>query len=147
VTDAGEDVAPGAKGELILRGDNIMRGYFRMPDETAAVLKDGWFHTGDLAAIDEDGFYRIVGRKKSVIVTAGMNVYPEDVTNVLRSIPGVLDAVTFGMPDEAWGERVVSCVVPVSRQALSVEGIARQFLERASREKLPLEIHIVDELP
>jgi long-chain acyl-CoA synthetase len=147
VTEAGDDVRPGATGELILRGDNIMRGYFRMPEETAAVLKDGWFHTGDLAATDEDGFYRIVGRKKSVIITAGMNVYPEDVTAVLRGIPGVLDAVTFGMPDSAWGERVVSCVVPAPGQALSVEGIAAQFLERASREKLPLEIHIVADLP
>ncbi|MGH6917207.1 MAG: AMP-binding protein [Geminicoccaceae bacterium] len=147
VTEAGDDVTPGATGELILRGDNIMRGYFRMPDETAAVLKDGWFHTGDLAAADEDGFFRIVGRKKSVIITAGMNVYPEDVTSVLRAIPRVLDAVTFGMPDGAWGERVVSCVVPVPGQVLSVEGIAAQFLERASREKLPLEIHIVDDLP
>jgi long-chain acyl-CoA synthetase len=147
VDEAGRDVAPGTTGELILRGDNVMRGYFRMPDETAAVLKDGWFYTGDLAATDEDGFYRIVGRKKSVIITAGMNVYPEDVTTVLRRIPGVLDAVTFGMPDDAWGERVVSCVMPVPGQVLSVAGIAAQFLERASREKLPLEIHIVDDLP
>ena len=76
-----------------------------------------------------------------------MNVYPEDVTTVLRSIPGVLDAVTFGMPDDAWGERVVSCVMPVPGQALSVAEIAAQFLERASREKLPLEIHVVDDLP
>ena len=106
--------------------------------------KDGWFYTGDLAATDEDGFYRIVGRKKSVIITAGMNVYPEDVTTVLRSIPAVLDAVTFGMPDDAWGERVVACVMPVPGQVLSVEGIAARFLERASREKLPLEIHIVE---
>jgi long-chain acyl-CoA synthetase len=147
VGDSGRDVAPGTTGELILRGDNVMRGYFRMPDETAAVLKDGWFHTGDLAATDEDGFYRIVGRKKSVIITAGMNVYPEDVTTVLRSISGVLDAVTFGMPDDAWGERVVSCVMPVPGQVLSIAGIAAEFLERASREKLPLEIHIVDDLP
>ena len=144
---AGRDVGPGATGELILRGDNVMRGYFRMPEETAAVLRDGWFYTGDLAAVDEDGFYRIVGRKKNVIITGGMNVYPEDVTTVLRSLPGVLDAVTFGMPDDSWGERVVSCVVPVPGQALSVEKIAAQFLERASREKLPLEIHIVDDLP
>jgi long-chain acyl-CoA synthetase len=147
VDESGRDVAPGTTGELILRGDNVMRGYFRMPEETAAVLKDGWFHTGDLAATDPDGYYRIVGRKKSVIITAGMNVYPEDVTSVLRSIPGVLDAVTFGMPDDAWGERVVACVIPVPGQALSVEGIAGEFLERASREKLPLEIHIVEDLP
>ena len=147
VTEAGRDVTTGSTGELILRGDNIMRGYFRMPDETAAVLKDGWFYTGDLAATDEDGFFRIVGRKKSVIITAGINIYPEEVTTVLRSLPGVLDAVTFGMPDDTWGERVVSCVVPVSGQTLCVDRIAAQFLEQASREKLPLEIHIVDDLP
>jgi long-chain acyl-CoA synthetase len=147
VTKDGQDVATGATGELVLRGDNVMRGYFRMPEETAAVLKDGWFHTGDLAAADEDGFFRIVGRKKSVIITGGMNVYPEDVTTALRGIPGVLDAVTFGMPDDSWGERVVSCVVPTAGQVLSVEGIAAGFLERASREKLPLEIHIVEDLP
>jgi long-chain acyl-CoA synthetase len=144
---AGREVGPGATGELILRGDNVMRGYFRMPEETAAVLRDGWFCTGDLAAVDDDGFYRIVGRKKNVIITGGMNVYPEDVTTVLRSLPGVLDAVTFGTPDNAWGERVVSCVVPVPGRALAVDEVAARFLERASREKLPLEIHIVDDLP
>jgi long-chain acyl-CoA synthetase len=147
VGESGDDVEPGSAGELILRGDNVMRGYFRMPEETAEVLKDGWFYTGDLAATDEDGFFRIVGRKKSVIITGGVNIYPEEVTTVLRAIPGVLDAVTFGMPDETWGERVVSCVVPVPGRALCVDGIAAQFVERASREKLPLEIHLADDLP
>lgn len=147
VDEDGEDVAPGAIGELVLCGDNVMKGYFRMPGETAEVLKDGWFHTGDLARRDDDGFFTIVGRKKNVIVTAGMNVYPEDVTSVLRSAPGVLDAVTLGIEDDTWGERVVSCVVPTPGETITVEGVARHFLERASREKLPKEIHIVDDLP
>ena len=148
IVDAeGRDVAAGSPGELILSGDHIMTGYFRMPEATAAVLKDGWFHTGDLAEIDEDGFYRIVGRKKDVIITAGVNVYPEDVTRVLRGMPEILDAVTFAMPDPDWGERVVACVVPAEGASPTEPQIANYFLDRASREKLPREIHIVDDLP
>jgi long-chain acyl-CoA synthetase len=148
IVDDGGAVLPVAKtGELCLRGDHIMRGYFRMPEETAKVLKDGWFHTGDLAWQDEDGFFHIVGRKKDVIITGGVNVYPEDVTGVLRSLPGVLDAVTFGQPDETWGEKVVSCVLAAPDVTLSVEALAQAFLERAARQKLPKEIHILDEFP
>jgi long-chain acyl-CoA synthetase len=124
-----------------------MKGYFRMPEETAKVLKDGWFHTGDLGWRDEDGFFHIVGRKKDVIITGGVNVYPEDVTGVLRGLPGVLDAVTFGLPDETWGEKVVSCVLPAQGVVLTVEALAAAFLERASRQKLPKEIHILDDFP
>jgi long-chain acyl-CoA synthetase len=148
IVDAeGSDVPAGSPGELILRGDHLMSGYFRMPEATAAVLKDGWFHTGDLAEIDGDGFYRIVGRKKDVIITAGINVYPEDVTRVLRGMPEILDAVTFAMPDPDWGERVVACVVPAEGASPTVPQIADYFLERASREKLPREIHIINDLP
>lgn len=143
----GEDVAGGEVGELVLKGDNVMKGYFRMPEETAAVLKDDWFFTGDLARFDEDGFCTIVGRKKNVIITGGINIYPEDVTSVLRSLPKVLDAVTLGMEDPIWGERVVSCVVPKPGETLEVQDIARGFLDQASREKLPAEIHLFDELP
>jgi long-chain acyl-CoA synthetase len=148
IVDESGVVLPVAKtGELCLRGDNIMKGYFRMPEETAMVLKDGWFHTGDLAWQDEDGFFHIVGRKKDVIITGGVNVYPEDVTGVLRSLPGVLDAVTFGLADETWGEKVVSCVLPAPDTILSVESLAQAFLERAARQKLPKEIYILDEFP
>jgi long-chain acyl-CoA synthetase len=148
IVDAeGRDVVANSPGELILRGDHIMTGYFRMPEATAAVLKEGWLHTGDLAEMDEDGFYRIVGRKKDVIITAGINVYPEDVTRVLRSMPEILDAITFAMPDADWGERVVACVVPAEGASPTEPQIADYFLARASREKLPREIHIVDDLP
>jgi long-chain acyl-CoA synthetase len=147
VDEAGAELPTGKTGELCLRGDHIMKGYFRMPEETARVLKDGWFHTGDLGWKDEDGFFHIVGRKKDVIITGGVNVYPEDVTGVLRSLPGVLDAVTFGLPDETWGEKVVSCVLPAQGAMLTVEALAQEFLDRASRQKLPKEIYILDEFP
>lgn len=147
VDDQGAELPRGKTGELCLRGDHIMKGYFRMPEETAKVLKDGWFHTGDLGWQDGDGFFYIVGRKKDVIITGGVNVYPEDVTGVLRGLPGVMDAVTFGLPDETWGEKVVCCVLPAAGATLSVEGLATAFLERASRQKLPKEIHILDEFP
>jgi long-chain acyl-CoA synthetase len=147
VDDAGAALPDGKTGELCLRGDHLMKGYFRMPEETARVLKDGWFHTGDLGWRDDDGFFHIVGRKKDVIITGGVNVYPEDVTGVLRGLPGVLDAVTFGLPDETWGEKVVACVLPVQGAVLTVEALAAAFLERASRQKLPKDIHILDEFP
>ena len=147
VDDVGAVLPDGKTGELCLRGDHVMKGYFRMPDETAKVLNDGWFHTGDLGWRDADGFFHIVGRKKDVIITGGVNVYPEDVTGVLRAMPGVLDAVTFGMPDETWGEKVVSCVLAAPGAQLTVEALAGAFLERASRQKLPKEIHILDEFP
>jgi long-chain acyl-CoA synthetase len=147
VDDQGREVASGEPGELLVRGQHVMRGYFRMPEETAAVLKDGWFHTGDLATVDEHGFYRIVGRKKDVIISAGMNVYPEDVNAVLRSVPGIVDVATIGLPDPQWGERVVAAIVPRPGERPSEQAIAEHFLANASPEKLPREMHFFDELP
>lgn len=147
VDENGAEVPAGESGELVLRGDNVMTGYFRMPEATQEVLRDGWFHTGDLARIDADGFVHIVGRKKSVIVTGGHNVYPEDVTNVIRSIDGVLDAAVFGLPDDIWGEKVVACVVPAGGAELTVEAVAAGILRQASDEKLPRDIYIVEDLP
>lgn len=148
IVDAdGREVAAGETGELLLRGPHVMRGYFRMPEETTAVMRDGWFSTGDLATVDSDGFFRIVGRKKDVIISAGMNVYPEDVNAVLRTVPGIMDVATLGLPDEQWGERVVAAIVTEPGQSPSEEAIAEHFLANASPEKLPREMHFFDELP
>ena len=146
VDDASKDVAQGQVGELILKGDNVMRGYFRQPKETAEVPSNGWFHTGDLAKIDDEGFYSIVGRKKDVIITAGINVYPEDVTAVIRSMPDVVDAVTFGLNDDVWGERVVSCV-QASDENVTIEAVAAHCGANLSREKLPNKIFIFPDFP
>lgn len=148
VDSDGNDVAPGAKGEMILRGDNVMKGYFGLPDETAEILKDGWLHTGDLAQMDEDGFYAIVGRSKDVIIAGGFNIYPEDVNNTLKRLPGVQDAATFGVKDPVWGERVVSAIVPApGNENIDTNALSAEFLEMASSEKLPREIFVLEELP
>ncbi len=147
VDEHGDVLPAGEAGELVIRGDNVMKGYFNMPEETAEVLKNGWFHTGDIATIDTDGFVRIVGRKKSVIISAGNNVYPEDVTNVLMQMDGIVDAVTLGMPDPIWGEIVVACVIVSDTHAITASDVAAFFLEHAAREKLPREFHFMREFP
>lgn len=147
VDTAGNPLGVGEVGELVIKGDHVMRGYFRQPEETAEVLKDGWFHTGDLATRDEDGFYTIVGRKKNVIIRGGINVYPEDVTCVLRQIPGVLDATTFGLEHATWGERVISCIETVSEANLDVETVFAHCSEHLAREKVPNTILLMSELP
>jgi long-chain acyl-CoA synthetase len=147
VDGQGRPLPPGTEGELAVRGPHVMTGYFRAPEETARVLRDGWFHTGDLAVADADGFYRIVGRQKDVIITGGVNVYPEDVNAVLRTVPGVVDAATIGLPDERWGEIVVSGLAVREGAAPSDEEIAAHFLRHASPEKLPRQFHRFDDLP
>lgn len=148
VGDDNQDVKDGKPGEIWLKGAHIMKGYFEMPDETAAVLTDdGWFKTGDLGMKDEDGFYHIVGRKKNLIIVGGINIYPDDVANVLRSMPGVLDAAVWGENDETWGEIVIAAVLPESGTQLDADALAEDFLNHASVEKLPRKIHIVKEFP
>lgn len=147
VDEAGNELGIEQSGELLVGGEHIMSGYFNNPEATAAVLADGWFRTGDLAKRDAEGFYWITGRKKDLIISGGMNIYPEDVNGVLRSIPGVLDAVTFGLPDPMWGERAVSCVIVDEKLDPAVETIVAQFLERASKQKLPRDIVKFDSFP
>lgn len=149
ITDAdGKDVKDGETGEIWLRGPHIMKGYFEMPDETAEVLtKDGWFKTGDLCRRDKDGFYSIVGRKKNIIIVGGMNIYPDDVANVLRSLPGVLDAAVWGEEDPTWGETVAAAVTAKDGAALDTEKLGEEFLKHASVNMLPRQIHVVKEFP
>ena len=147
VDDDGRELGDEEAGELLVGGDHIMSGYFNNQEATAAVLEDGWFRTGDLAKRDADGFYYIVGRKKDLIISGGMNIYPEDVSGVLRSIPGILDAVTFGEPDPLWGERAISCVICDPKVDPSVEAIVADFLKRASKQKLPQDILKLQSFP
>jgi long-chain acyl-CoA synthetase len=143
----GEDVPEGAMGEIVLRGDCVMKGYYKAPEETAAVLREGWLYTGDLAIRDADGFYSVVGRKKNVIITGGLNVYPEDVSRVISRMPGIADVVTVGMPDETWGERVVSCVVANQSGTVSGEDVIAYCRTKLSKEKIPSEVLVLEELP
>jgi long-chain acyl-CoA synthetase len=109
VTD--EPVAPGVVGEVCVRGPNVMAGYWNKPDQTAEVLHDGWYHTGDLGYFDDEGYLYLVDRAKDMIVTGGENVYSTEVEQALMSHPAVLECAVYAVPDERWGEAVAASVV------------------------------------
>ena len=147
VDNSGNDVPVGEVGELWISGSNIMKGYFRQPEETAAVLTDGWYHTGDLVRVDAAGFFTMAGRKKTVIVTGGTNVHPENITTTIRSLEGVIDAVTFGLKDEVFGEIVVSCVVVDPKSGLDANAVLAHCRIALSAEKVPAAVYFLDDLP
>jgi long-chain acyl-CoA synthetase len=104
------EVADGEIGEIVIRGENVMKGYWNQPDATADAMRGGWFHTGDLARRDEDGFYFIVDRKKDMINRSGFNVYPREVEEILYGHPAVAEAAVFGVPDAMSGEEIAALV-------------------------------------
>jgi long-chain acyl-CoA synthetase len=112
VDEDGNDVRPGAVGEIIARGPNVMLGYWNRPEETARALRGGYMHTGDLATVDAENFVYIVDRAKDMIISGGENVYSTEVENALYEHPAVLEAAVIGVPDERWGEAVLAIVVP-----------------------------------
>lgn len=141
------EVVDGETGELLLKGDNIMKGYLNAPHETEKVLRDGWFHTGDLATRDSDGFYWIVGRKKTLIITGGINVHPEEVTETLNAVPGVVEAVAFGIEDETWGERVAAAIVPDKAAKLTESDMIEHCRKHLEPAKIPNRLFFLPSLP
>ena len=123
-------IADVGEGEILLRTPATMVGYYNRPEETAAAFADGWFHTGDLGRVDADGFVEITGRKKDMIISGGLNVYPKEVEEVLYRQPGIAEAAVVGVPDEKWGEVAVAVVVP------DPEGFDEDSLLEACRERL-----------
>jgi len=138
---------PGETGELIVRGPQCMKGYWNMPEATAETLRDGWIFTGDLARIDEDGFCWIVGRKKEVIIVNGLNVYPNEVDEVLSAHPKVVESGTIGLPDARSGERVKSFVVLRPGETATESAIREYCRSELARYKVPREIEFRTELP
>lgn len=141
------DVAPGAAGELLVRGPQVFGGYFGRPEETEAVFVDGWFRTGDIVTIDDAGFVRIVDRIKELIITGGFNVAPTEVENVLRQHPLVEDVAVVGLPDEHSGEEVVAAVVLAPGAALDEEAIRAFARGILTPYKVPRRVVVVDDLP
>jgi malonyl-CoA/methylmalonyl-CoA synthetase len=133
-------------GEILVRGPNVFGGYLGGVGADAFTA-DGWFRTGDLGRADPDGYLRIVGRAKELIITGGFNVYPRDVEEVLRDHPGVADVAVVGVPDPEWGERVVACVVASDAGATGAAALLAWAAERLAPYKRPREIRFVDELP
>ena len=146
VNTDGQDVATGDAGELLVRGPQVMTGYWQRPDETARVLKDGWLATGDVAVADDDGYLYIVDRKKDMILVSGFNVYPNEVEAVIASHPGVAEVAVIGTPDETSGEAV--CAFVVRRDPALTETILRDFCrESLTAYKVPRVVKFRDDLP
>jgi len=144
----GRELPPGEVGELWLRGPHVSRGYWNNPAATAEALDaDGWFHTGDLARRDEDGFYTIAGRRKDMIISGGVNIYPAEIEGELLLHPDVRDAAVVGVPHETWGEAGVAFVVRRAGSALTGEALAAFLLGRLAKYKVPREWVFVDGLP
>ena len=146
--ETGETETPiGESGELIIKGPQVMKGYLNMPDETASTLKGGWLYTGDVAKMDEDGYFYIVDRKKDMIVASGYNVYPREIEEVLFEHPDVAEAVAIGVPDEYRGESVKAFVVKKPGASATEDEILAFCKERLAAYKAPKTVEFREELP
>jgi long-chain acyl-CoA synthetase len=146
--ETGEREMPvGESGELVIKGPQVMKGYLNMPEETEKALKNGWLHTGDVARMDEDGYFFIVDRKKDMIVASGYNVYPREVEEILFGHPDVAEAVAVGVPDEYRGETVKAFVVKRSGATTKEEEILAFCKERLAAYKAPKAVEFRDDLP
>ena len=143
----GNILGPGESGEIVLKGDLVMRGYLGMPDKTAETIIDGWLHTGDVGIIDARGFVYIKDRIRDVVITGGFNVYPSDVEAVLGQHPAVSECVVFGIPDRKWGEAVTAAVEVRPGSNADATEIAAFVKARLDSVKAPKVVHIVDALP
>ena len=145
--DEGREVAQGEPGELCCKGPQVMVGYWRRPDATAeSMTEDGYFKTGDIAVMDEDGFFRIVDRKKDMILVSGFNVFPNEIEEEVAAMPGVLESACIGVPDEASGEAVKLFVVK-SDPSISVDDVRNFCRQRLVAYKVPRHVEFIDELP
>ncbi|EKX61737.1 long-chain fatty acid--CoA ligase [Streptomyces ipomoeae] len=136
------------RGEICVRGPNVTPGYWNNPDATAAAFDDvGWFHSGDIAHRDKDGFYYIVDRLKDMIISGGENVYPAEVERVLAACPGVLEAAVIGVPDPKWGETVLAVLTCAPGTVLTLEEVREYAGGHLARYKLPTRLMLVDHLP
>ncbi|WP_075981515.1 fatty acid--CoA ligase family protein [Bacillus massilinigeriensis] len=146
VDELGEEVPVGQAGELIVRGPNVMKGYYKMPEESAATIRDGWLYTGDMARMDEDGYFYIVDRKKDLIIVGGYNVYPREVEEVFYNHPDIVEVAVLGIPDPNQGE-VVSCFVVSKNPELTEEQLIEYCKEHLAKYKIPKTIEFLEELP
>ncbi|MBM0127118.1 class I adenylate-forming enzyme family protein [Pimelobacter simplex] len=140
-------VADGERGEVVIKGANVMRGYLNRPEATAEALGDGWLHTGDVGILDEDGYLRIVDRIKDLIIRGGENIYPKEIENVLHTAPEVLEAAVVGGPDPVYGEVVVAFVSLRPGSAIDAETLLARCRAELTKIKVPVALHVLDALP
>jgi len=147
MNDANEILPPGATGEICVRGDLVMKGYYKAPEKTAETIVDGWLHTGDIGHLDADGYLHITDRKKDMIITGGFNVYPSEVEQVIWSHPAVQDCAVIGVPDAHWGEAVKAVVELNAGQQVGADELIALCKDRLGSVKAPKSVEFVDSLP
>ena len=147
VDDGGRELPAGEVGEVVVRGDVVMAGYWDQRDATAETLRGGWLHTGDVGSFDDDGYLTLRDRSKDLIISGGMNIYPREVEEALLCHPRVEAVAVVGRLDPEWGEAVVAFVVVGGGTAPSVEDLDRTCTDRIARFKRPKEYRFVDALP
>jgi long-chain acyl-CoA synthetase len=145
--EAGNELPDGTTGEICIRGGNVMRGYWKQPEETAKVLRDGWLYTGDVGHRNSDGFYFITDRKKDMLLVNGINVYPREIEEVMYRYPGVKEAAVIGLPDARRGEQPCAFVVPNEGATLDEKSLLNFIREKLADYKVPRRIVLLDKLP
>jgi long-chain acyl-CoA synthetase len=147
VNEEDREVANGELGEIVLRGENILKGYYKNEEATATAFRNGWFHTGDIGYRDADGFFYIVDRKSDMIIRGGENIYPREIDEVLYQHPAVASAATIGVPDSLYGEEVAAFVVLKDGLTVPEEELMNHCRDRLADYKCPKTVHFVGEIP
>jgi len=147
VDESGAEVPTGEVGEIVIRGHNIMKGYWGKPEATAEAIRDGWFHSGDMGREDEDGYFYVVDRKKDMIIRGGYNVYPREVEELLYEHPAIREAAVLAVPHPEWGEEVGAAVVLEPGEEVAPEEISAWVRERIAAYKYPRVVWFLDDLP
>ncbi len=146
--ETGETLGPHQTGEICCKGYNVMEGYYKMPEKTREVIdEDGWLHSGDLATVDEEGYYSIVGRIKDMIIRGGENIYPREIEEFLYTMPGIQDVQVIGIPDEKYGEIVGAFIILEEGADICEEDVRDYSLTKIARYKVPKKVFFVDEFP
>jgi len=145
--ERGQELPPGQRGEIVIKGPTLMKGYWNLPEETAKTIKDGWFHTGDLGYMDEDGYFYITGRKKDIIIRGGENVSPVEVEEVLLQHPAVAEAGVVGIPDAVYGEEIKAFVVIKPGKRANEEELIAFCKDRLPTFKSPKKVQFMKSLP
>ena len=150
IVDVAEEIremGTGETGEILLKGPQLTQGYYKNPEETARAIRDGWFYTGDIGYMDDEGYLFIVNRKKDMIIASGFNIYPRDIDEVLFEHPKIKEACAVGIPDPYRGETVKAFVVPKEGVTLTAEEVTAFCKEKLAAYKVPKIIEFMDELP
>ena len=147
VDEEDRDVAEGELGEIVLRGDNVLKGYYKNDAANATAFRNGWFHTGDIGYRDADGFYYIVDRKSDMIIRGGENIYPREIDEVLYQHPGVAAAAAVGVPDELYGEEVAAVIVLKPGASVSEQEVIDYCKARLADFKCPKTVRFVEDIP